>query len=73
MLFKKGKYNSTTVYYEAKKLQKIPTESDKFVQYSPSFKQWLVFRAKKEKIRPAFRSAGISQQLLQMETTTQGS
>jgi hypothetical protein len=39
MPFKKEKYNSTTVYYKAKKPQKISIELDKFVQYSSPFKQ----------------------------------
>jgi hypothetical protein len=60
MPFKKEKYNFTTAYYEAKKPQKIPTKPGKFVQYPLLFKQWLVSGAKKEEIRPAFRSASVS-------------
>jgi hypothetical protein len=59
MPFKKGEYNPTTAYYQAKKPQKIPTEPGKSVQYPPPFKQWLVCRAEKEGIRAAFRSAGV--------------
>jgi hypothetical protein len=59
MPFKKGGYNPTTEYYQAKKPKKIPSEPGEPIQYPLQFKLWLVARAKKEGIRPAFRSVGV--------------